>query len=160
MFLENSIFKIVLFCYLSVLLCSVLTGSPVNLFAAHGPEPWWSSCPWDCSHVQDWQGQVWVHCTLLDAEVCHGLEVWLQAGQTGECADPKNRYHLNNQSSHSVPASMNGLLRAIVSCWTHMYYLVKSVVSGSLFYLTIPLSDVASLIIIFLYGSWCLLLFL
>uniref|UniRef100_A0A0A9GBY9 Uncharacterized protein n=1 Tax=Arundo donax TaxID=35708 RepID=A0A0A9GBY9_ARUDO len=37
-----------------------------------------------------------------------------------------------------------------------MYYLVKSVESGGLFYLTVPLSEVASLIISMVCGAHCL----
>jgi len=55
----TTVYSIVLTVTDQVLLGSVLTGSPVNLFAAHGPEPWWSSWPWDSSHVQDRQGQVY-----------------------------------------------------------------------------------------------------
>jgi hypothetical protein len=38
-----------------------------------GPQPRWSACPGNCSHVQDRQRQVWSHCSQLDTEVCHGM---------------------------------------------------------------------------------------
>jgi hypothetical protein len=77
---------------------------------------------------------------------------WARRRLCGECAEPWNRYHLNNQPSYSPQPSMDfwGLLCPVeLICIT----LWSPVESGSLFYLTVPLSNVASLII--LYGLWC-----
>ena len=48
-------------------------GAAVHMLPFDGSQSWWSTCPWNCSHVQDRQGQVWSHCSQLDAEVCHGM---------------------------------------------------------------------------------------
>lgn len=77
---------------------------------------------------------------------------WARRRLCGECAEPWNRYHLNNQPSYSPQPSMDfwGLLCPVelicITLWSPFE-------SGSLFYLTVPLSNVASLII--LYGLWC-----
>lgn len=49
------------------------TGAVIDLFFVNRSKPGWSFGAWDSSYVQDWQEQVWVHCTELDSEVCHGL---------------------------------------------------------------------------------------
>lgn len=51
------------------------TGAVIDLFSVNRSKPGWSFGTWDSSHVQDWQEQVWVDCTELDSEVCHGLKV-------------------------------------------------------------------------------------
>ncbi len=39
------------------------------------PQSWRSTCTWNHSYVQDWQGQIWSHSTELEPEVCHGLDI-------------------------------------------------------------------------------------
>ena len=70
-FQQLNLTKILHLCF-SNIYPSLLTGPPINLFVAARPQPQWSSSAWDCSHVQDWLGQVWVHGMLLDTEVRHG----------------------------------------------------------------------------------------
>lgn len=49
-------------------------GFTLYMLFADWPKSRWSSCSWNCSHVQDWQVQIWVNCSELDTKVCHGLD--------------------------------------------------------------------------------------
>lgn len=50
-------------------------GASVDMLIADRPEPRRPIGSRDCSLVQDQQSQVRDHCSILDPEVCHGLEM-------------------------------------------------------------------------------------
>ena len=50
-----------------------ISGAAINMLPVDRPQPRRSSCPWNCSHVQDWQSQVRSYCSQLDTEVCYGM---------------------------------------------------------------------------------------
>ena len=49
------------------------SGAAVNLLVVDGSKSWRPSCSGDCSHVQDWQSQVWDNSPHLDPEICYQL---------------------------------------------------------------------------------------
>lgn len=74
-----------------------IAGAAIYMLSVDRPQPRRSTCPWNCSHVQDRQSQVRSHCSQLDTEVCHGMKLKLERAL---CICTSQQMHGCQKSSH------------------------------------------------------------